>query len=92
VVKHAIEKIHRWGSDESSHEAIDRTLVQLDRPPDLLDASVSEDDDAIAQCHGLDLIVRDVDGGGLEPSLQRADLDAHLRAQRGVEIGQRLVE
>jgi hypothetical protein len=41
--------------------------------------------------HGLDLVMGDIDHGQPEPLLQVADLDAHLRAQLGVEIGQRLV-
>ncbi len=38
------------------------------------------------------LVVRDEQRGQAEPLLQRADLDPHLRAQLGVEIGQRLIE
>jgi hypothetical protein len=36
--------------------------------------------------------VRDVDGGGLQPLVQRLDLGAHGHAQLGVQVGQRLVE
>src|SRR5207248_7705287 len=61
-------------------------------PTDLLDAPVSEDDDAIAERHCLNLIMRDVDRRRPESSLQRADLDAHLPAQRRVRIRERLVE
>ena len=42
--------------------------------------------------HRLLLVVGDVDDGEAEPLLQVADLLAHLAAQAGVEIGQRLVE
>ena len=49
-------------------------------------------DDLVGHRHGLDLVVRDVDRGGAEPLVQRLDLAAHLDAQLGIEIGQRLVE
>jgi hypothetical protein len=46
----------------------------------------------IGQRHGLELVVRDIDRGNPQRSLQLLDLDAHLPAQLGVEVGQRLVE
>ena len=49
------------------------------------------DGDAVAEAHGLDLVVGDVDGGRpalLENALQ---LGAHLQAEQRVEIGERLV-
>ena len=36
--------------------------------------------------------MRDIDRGGAQPLLQRLDLGAHLDAQLGVEVGERLVE
>jgi len=36
--------------------------------------------------------VGDVDGGGLEALVEALELDAHLHAQLGVEVGERLVE
>ena len=38
------------------------------------------------------LVVGDVDGRGAVGALQLADLDAHVDAQLGVEVRQRLVE
>ena len=49
-------------------------------------------DDLVGHGHGLDLVVGDVDGRGLQPLVQFLDLGAHLHAQLGVEIRQRLVE
>jgi hypothetical protein len=48
--------------------------------------------DLVGHGHGLDLVVGDIDGGGLQPLVQRLDLGAHRHAQLGVEVGQRLVE
>jgi hypothetical protein len=59
---------------------------------DLLDDAVVHDHDLVGHGHGLDLVVRDVDRGGLQALVQLLDLGAHLHAQLGVEVGQRLVE
>ena len=48
--------------------------------------------DAIAHAHGLDLVVRNVDGGRAHLLLELLQLVARACAQLGVEIGQRLVE
>ena len=42
--------------------------------------------------HRLDLVVGDVDDGGAEVLVQLLDLGAHVDAQLGVEVRQRLVE
>ncbi len=48
--------------------------------------------DARGERHRLDLIVGDVDRGLAERLVQLLDLGAHLDAELGVEIGERLVE
>ena len=60
--------------------------------PSLLDAAVVHHHDAVGGDHRLGLVVRDVDRGVAELVVQAADLEAHLLAQVGVEVGQRLVE
>jgi hypothetical protein len=74
------------------HEGVDRVVVQLQRRADLLDPARAQHDDLVGHGHGLDLVVGDVDHGGLEPGMQVADLGAHRHAQLGVQVGQRLVE
>ena len=59
---------------------------------DLLDDAAIEHHQPVAERHRLDLVVGDEDAGGLQPALQLADLVAHLHAQLGVEVGERLVE
>src|SRR6266849_3542984 len=49
-------------------------------------------DDSTGHGHRFDLVVRDVDGGGLQALVQRLDLGAHRDAQLGVEVRKRLVE
>ena len=52
----------------------------------------TQDDDAVGQCHRLDLVVGDIDDRGLHLPVQALDFRAHLGAQLGIEIGERLVE
>ena len=49
------------------------------------------DRDPIGQAHGLDLVMGDVDGGGLAFLQDALQLGAHLHPQQGIEVGQRLV-
>ena len=48
--------------------------------------------DAVGQRHRLHLVVGHVDRGGADFLVHLLDLDPHLHAQLGVEVGQRLVE
>ena len=84
--------VHRRRTDERGDEPRSRPLINVGRSPHLLDAALIHDDDLIGQRHGLHLIVRDENRGRFQAIVQPADLDAHLDAQLGVEIGQRLVE
>ena len=58
----------------------------------LLQHTVFQHRDAVTERHRLGLVVGDVDGGHAQPALQAQDLGAHLTAQLGVEVAQRLVE
>ena len=88
----ALEEIHRRRADETGHEQIGRVVVELQRRTDLLGLSGVHDHDLVGHGHGLDLVVRDVNGGGGEPLVQLLDLGAHLHPKFCVQIGQRLVE
>ena len=61
------------------------------RRADLLDEAVLHDYDAVAQGHGLGLVVRDVDEGSVDALTQLDDLRTHLVAQLGVQVGERFV-
>ena len=58
----------------------------------LLDSAVAQQHDAVGHGHGFDLVVRDVDHGPAQFLVQPLDLAAHLVAQLGVQVRQRLVE
>ena len=51
-----------------------------------------EHHDPVGQRHGLGLVVGDVDHGGVETVAKPRDLQAHPHSERGVEVGERLVE
>ena len=57
----------------------------------LLDDAVLHDDDAVAQGHGLRLVVGHVDKGGVDPVAQLDDLRPHLVAELGVQVAEGLV-
>jgi hypothetical protein len=59
---------------------------------DLLHAAGVHHDHALRQRHRLDLVVGDEQRGHAQFAVQLLDLEPGLRAQLGVEVGQRLVE
>ena len=67
-------------------------VIELVRRADLFDLAAVHHHHAVGQSHGLDLVMRHIDGRGLDLLMHALDLGAHLHAQLGVEIGQRLVE
>ena len=58
---------------------------------DLLEHPVAHDRHPVAERHRLGLVVRDVDRGDAHAVGQPGDLGAQVRAQLGVQVGQRLV-
>ena len=88
----AVDEIHLRRADEAGHEFVGRRVVELHRRADLLDLAGVEHDDLVGQRHRLDLVVGDVDHRRLQRAVQLGDLQPRVDAQRGVEVGQRLVE
>ena len=86
-----VEEVHLRGADEAGDEEVGGMVEHLLRRADLLDEAVAHDDDAVAQGHSLGLVVGDVDEGGIDLLTQLDDLGAHLVAELGVQVGQRLV-
>ena len=67
-------------------------LEEIERRSLLLDRPVAEQHDAIGEGHGLDLVVGDVNHRLAQLLVETLDLGAHLVAQLGVEVRERLVE
>ena len=86
-----LEEVHLRCTDEACDEQVRGMVEHLLRGADLLNEAVAHDDDAVAERHGLDLIVRDVDKGRVDLLAQLDDLRAHLVAQLRVKVRQRFV-
>ena len=87
----AAQEVHRRRADEARHEHVGRLVVELLRRADLLQPAVAHDRDAVAHRHRLGLVVGDVQRRRPELLVQARDVRAHLDAQLGVEVRQRLV-
>ncbi len=77
---------------EIGDEKVGGFLVEMHRRTDLLNNPLVEDDDAVADCVGLFLIVRDEDRGELQSLLEFTQLPGNLNAHLRIEVGERLVE
>ena len=84
-------EVHRGRADEAGHERVHGPVVKLARRVALLEQPVPQHRDAVAERHRLGLVVRDVDGRRAQPRLERGDVGAHLDAQLGIEVRERLV-
>jgi hypothetical protein len=81
------DKINTRRSDETGNEDIVRILIEFHRRADLFDPAGPQHHNAAGERHRLDLIVRDVDHRRFQFLVQPGDLEPHLYAQFGVEIG-----
>ena len=81
----------RFGLDPT-HRANQLGPIEVSRDVGRDHLAVPHDDDAIGHGHRFDLIMRHIDGRGFQPLVQFLDFGAHLHAQFGVEVGERLVE
>ena len=85
-------EIHSRRANEASHVGVGWAAVDVVGRADLLQHAVFHDGNAAAQRHGLDLVVRHIHTGDAAELVQALDLGAHLYAQLGVQVGQRLVK
>ena len=83
--------VHLRHSYESRDKEVRRVVKHLLRGTHLLHLAVFHDDDAVAQRHGLGLVMRDVDKRGVDALAQLDDLCAHLVAKLCVQVRERLV-
>ena len=79
-------------TDEIGDEARGRRLVQFTWAARLRHDGVVHHDDGVGDGQRLFLVVCHVDRGQAQGALELADLLAHVAAQLGVQVGQRLVE
>ena len=77
---------------EVGDHAVGRPGIDLLRRAVLLQPAAVDHGDLVGQRQRLGLVVGDVDEGDAGAALQVLQLAAHLLAELGVEVGQRLVE
>ncbi len=91
----AIERLaleHVAHADETRHELRARPVVDFHRRARLLDLAGIHHADHVRSRHRLGLVVRHIDRRVAILVVQSANLEAHLLAQVGVEVRQRLIE
>src|SRR5580700_9848593 len=85
-------QVHGWRAKKRGHKRISGIVVDFFRRSDLPHHALMQNDNAIAQGHRFDLIVSNVNGGGLDAGVKLFQLFASRRSQLGIEIRERLVE
>ncbi len=85
------QQVHRRCAHEPGDERRRGLIVDLYRSPELLDPALVQHSDLRGHGHCVDLVVGDVDEGGVQPAVQGGQSGPGTRAQLSVEIGQRLV-
>jgi hypothetical protein len=86
-----LQAIHRRSTDKTGDKKTVWFIVEVIRRAGLFDQAVAHQDNLVSHCHGLDLIMGNIDHGHTETFLPSPDFQSHLVAQLGVEIGKRLV-
>src|SRR5580658_2348195 len=79
-------------AQEARDEFRARPLIDLFGRTQLLDAALVHHHDEVGRRHRLGLVVGDIERRIAIGVVKSADLEAHLLAQTGIEIGERLVE
>ena len=79
-------------SDEMGGENILWVTIDLDGTPALNDLPISHYDDPIGNCQSLRLIMRNINRGQPDLSLESPNFVAHFSTQFGIQVTQRLVE
>src|SRR6266404_2344078 len=92
LLEFAGREIHRRRADEPGDKLRLRRVVEIVRRADLFYQAVIHHYHPVRERHGFDLIVGDIDGGGAHFLVNPLDLDAHLHAQLGIEVGKRFIE
>src|SRR5215510_8864041 len=88
----AFQEIHLWAADEACHRDIGWLVIDLRWGADLLNDSLMQHNDFLAEGQGLRLVMGHVDNRGVQPAVQSRQLHPHRRTKRSVEIRQRLVK
>ena len=74
------DEVHGRRADKAGDEAVRGVLVELERLAFLLHHAVLHHHHAVAERHGFHLVVRHVDGRGLQPVVEALQFHPHLHA------------
>ena len=91
LLQGAGDEVHRCRADKAGDEVIGRQIVDLAGCAQLLQRALVHHRDLVGHGHALDLIVGHVDHGRAQFVLQALDFGAHVYAQEGVDVGERLI-
>ena len=86
------QQVHRRRAHEASDELVTGPHIKLGGRAELLHAALVKNRDLVGQCHGFDLIMRDINNGGAKPVMKPFDFCAHLRSQLRIQVRQWLVK
>ena len=89
--KLCIEEVHLRSADKAGNEEIAGVIEDFLRSTDLLDITITHDDDSITEGHSLSLVVGNIDKGGIDTLTELDNLCTHLVTQLCIEVGQRLI-
>src|SRR5215475_4670282 len=92
VIQLAFQEIHLRAADEARHRDIGWLVIDLGWGAHLLNDSLMQHNDLIAEGQSLRLVMGHVDDRGVQPAVQSSQLHPHRGTKRSVEIRQRLVK
>src|SRR5882757_9463005 len=85
------QEVHGRRTDEVGDEERSRPVIDIARARDLLDDAIVHHGNRVGHCHGLELVMCDVDRRRAEPIVQRPQFADHRLAHFRVERTERLV-
>ena len=92
VIQPAFQEIHLRATDETRHRNVGRLVIDLRCGADLLNRSLMQYDDFVAEGQSLSLVMGHVNNRGVQPAVQSSQLNPHRGPERSIEIRQRLVK
>ena len=85
------KQVHRRRADEAGGKTGRRARIDLCRRRVLFDMAIAQQHDLVGHAHGLGLVVRHVQHGDPQPTLQRQDLAPHVGTKLRIEVRQRFI-
>ena len=87
----AVHEVHGRVAHKVGHKEVGGIAVHFQRRRELLQNAVFHDAYVGRQGHGLQLVMGDIDKGGVRVPVQALELGPHLHTQLGVQVGKRFI-